>query len=451
MITAADSLIKAQRKLRVLLIAEACNPEWTSVPLEGWSHASALLRCVEGHLVTQIRNQAAIERAGLQLGRDFSVIDSEHLARPMYKLSTWLRAGETTGWTILTALSSLTYPYFEWLVWRKFAAAIKSHQFDVVCRLIPLSPTAPSLLAKRCARAGVPFVLGPLNGGVPWPRAFNSARHQENEWLSYLRGFYKLIPGYRATRLFASAIIVGSRATLALEPKRYHHKCVYIPENGFEPSRFTMRRTHTSKLPLRVVFVGRLVPYKGADMLLEACVPLIRSGKLALTIIGEGPQRAQLEDRIRALELTAGVTLTGWISHQQLQLELVKQDVFAFPSIREFGGAVVLEAMALGLVPAVVDYGGPGELVTPDTGFLIPMGSRTQIITRFHALLEGLVSQPDLIDARSTLAYARARLLFSWDAKAAQMLEVFKWVAGQAPAPRFNCPLCAADARTPQP
>jgi glycosyltransferase involved in cell wall biosynthesis len=367
----------------------------------------------------------------------------------MYKLATWLRAGETTGWTILTALSSLTYPYFEWLLWRKFGAAIQAHQFDVVCRLIPLSPTAPSLLARRCAQAGVPFVLGPLNGGVPWPRAFNSARHQENEWLSYVRGLYKLIPGYRATRDFASAIIVGSRATLELEPQRYHHKCVYIPENGFDPARFTRHRTRASELPLKVVFVGRLVPYKGADMLLEACAPLIRASQIHLTIIGEGPQRTILEGMIQTFALSDGVTLTGWVDHQQLQQLLVSQDVFAFPSIREFGGAVILEAMALGLVPAVVDYGGPSELVTPETGFLIPMGSREQIIARFNALMQRLVAQPAQIDVRAALAAQRARLLFSWDVKAAQMLEVFKWVAGQAPAPRFNCPLSAADARPP--
>lgn len=109
---------------------------------------------------------------------------------------------------------------------------------DVVHRVTPLSPTTPSLMARRCRRAGVPFVLGPLNGGVPWPAEFREAQHREREWLAYVRDAYKLLPGYRSTREDSAAILVGSQATFAQLPECHRARAVYLPENAVDPARF---------------------------------------------------------------------------------------------------------------------------------------------------------------------------------------------------------------------
>lgn len=441
-------MTRRERDIRVLLMAEQCDPETVSVPLEGWSHSRAIgaLAGVRAHTVTQVRNAAKFERAGAEAG-SYTAIDSERVARPMWRLEELLRGGKGKGWTTVMALRSISYRYFERVLWKEFGARLRGGEFDVVHRLTPLSPTLPSGVARRCRKAGVPFVIGPINGGVAWPREFDGARRREKEWLSYVRGAYRLAPGYRSMREAASAIIVGSRDTLRLEPERYHHKCVYIPENAVDPARFAGLTQGTALVkdapsPMRVAFVGRLVPYKAADMLVEAAAPLVREGAVVLDLIGDGPEKERIDATVQRERIEHGVERPGWVPHAKLQGRLGRAHVFGFPSVREFGGAVVLEAMALGLVPVVMDYGGPGELVTPRTGIAMPMEARGAIVERLRAALRDLAGRPDDVAAMGERARQRVLRHFTWEAKARQVHEVYRWVLGErSTKPDFGMPL----------
>jgi glycosyltransferase involved in cell wall biosynthesis len=394
------------------------------------------------HLITQIRNRDAILRAGLVEGRDFTAIDSERVAKPVYNLAGLLRGGAGKGWTTGTALSSLVYPYFEKLVWKQFAARLHDGEFNIVHRVTPLSPTTPSPLATLCSRVGIPFVMGPLNGGVPWPKGFDAARRREKEWLSYVRDVYRLVPGYLATRRDATAILTGSRDTWQQMPRSFRRKCFYVPENAIDPARFTQTRMRRAQKPIRATFVGRLVPYKGADMLLEAAAPLLKSGALVVQIIGDGPQMPMLKEIVLREGIEASVQLPGKVKHEELQKWLADSDVFAFPSVREFGGAVVLEAMAVGVVPIVVAYGGPAELVTPKTGFLLPIASREQIISSLRNTLGQICENPQLMEEKSVAAMTRAREHFTWQAKAQSVVEIYKWILDpNLPRPNFAMPI----------
>jgi len=430
-------------KLRALVLAESCNPDWFSVPLVGWFHCQALHRLtasLDAHIVTQVRNTDAFVRQGWRPGVDFTAVDTELIARPMWRLDEGLRKATGLGWTASTALAPISYAYFEYQVWKEFGQSIKARQWDVVHRVTSLSPTTPSVIAGACRRAGVPFVWGPINGGVPWPKGFHQQLRAEGEYLSYVRGAYKLLPFYRSSRRAAAAIVIGSRDTWQQMPAAYHDRCVYVPENAVDPARFSRQVEGPVRSPLRVAFVGRLVPYKGADMLLEAAAPLVRAGQVVIDIIGDGEQMGLLRRIVADEKLAEGVNLPGWVEHVHMQERLVQSDVLGFPSIREFGGGVVLEAMALGLVPVVADYGGPAELVTDSTGYRVPMGTRAELVSRFRQVLGNLAEDSTGLRAMGQRARERAFKWFTWDAKALQMQEIYRWVTGRRDKPDFGMP-----------
>nr|WP_209023324.1 glycosyltransferase family 4 protein [Sphingomonas jejuensis] len=419
-----------------MVIAEAANPEWVSVPLVGWSLASALRQVADVHIVTQVRNRDAFLRAGLVEGRDFTAIDNERLAAPMWKLAERLRGGAGKGWTMLTALSAVAYPLFERAVWARFGRDIRAGRFDIVHRVTPLTPTTPSSIARRCRKARVPFVLGPLNGGVPWPAGFDAERRREREWLSYVRGLYKLMPGRRATLANAAAILCGSRHTAGEVPARFHPKRIYMPENGLDPARFGTQIPRAPSDRLRIAFIGRLVPYKGCDMLIEAALPLLKDGRATIDVVGDGPMMADLAALVDAQGVAAAVRFHGWVAHGDVPAVAGRCDLFGFPSVREFGGGAVLEAMALGLAPLVCDYAGPGELVDDRTGYKVPIGSRDEIVAAVRAALIAIAADRPGMAARATAARDHALDCFSWPAKAAQVAQVYDWVLGRGSRPQ---------------
>ncbi len=420
------------RRVRTLVIAEAANPEWVSVPLVGWSLATALRDVADVHLVTQIRNRDAILRAGLVEGVDFTAIDSEAIARPVWRVANALRLDKGKAWTVATAAAALSYPYFERLVWRRFGAEIAAKRFDIVHRVTPLSPTAVSPIARKVRAAGVDFVIGPLNGGVPWPPGYEAARRKEREWLSYVRAVHRLLPGRGATFDAASAILCGSRHTMSEIPERHRDKCVYLPENGVDPERFNMVAQDDPLGPLRACFIGRMVPYKGPDMLIEAAAPFLRDGSMTLDMIGDGPMMAELRASAEREGAADAICFHGWLDHATVQSVAARCAVLAFPSIREFGGGVVLEAMALGLVPVVVDYAGPGELVDESVGFKTPVAPRAALITSFREALARVLAERSSLPDYAQRARRRIDEEHAWPRKAERILGIYRNILSPA-------------------
>jgi glycosyltransferase involved in cell wall biosynthesis len=398
------------------------------VPLVGYQFARALAARpdLDVTLATHVRNRPALTDDPLtQLAR-ICYIDNEWLARPLHKLSRLVRGGQSLSWTIDTAMAWPAYMAFEHQLYKQMERQLAGGAFDLIHRVTPLTPTMGSPLA---ALTDVPMIVGPLNGGLPWPAEFPELRQQEREWLVPLRGLYKRLPFYRSTYRHLAGVIAGSKHTATEIPGTFVGRRFYLPENGVDPGRFPIARAWPEPAKdFTFVTVGRLVPYKGADLIVEAMAGSAALRRCKLVIVGDGPARGHLEEQVRRQGLESKVHIAGWVDQPRLAQQLGSAQAFVFPSLREFGGGVVLEALANGLPSVVVDYGGPSELVTPDCGVLLPLRPRAELVASLRLAMEALAGNTDLCRTMGAAACRRIREEFTWDVKADRIVHMYREV-----------------------
>lgn len=419
--------------LRILLLAPGSNPNGITGPLIGYSHGEALARLHAVTLVIRRDNEAAV-RSKQSPFRAIEVISLPWLDRVYAWCFRWVFRNNYRS-QVLTAFNYVFCLAFEWRAWRQMRTRIMAGDFDVALRLLPISSVLPSLFAFFLRRGPIPLVIGPINGGLPWPAGFSQADKQK-EWISNLRSFYRFLPFARSTYRNAAAIIAGSSHTYA-EFAVHREKLFFVPgENGINPSLYasaSRRLQRGDKLEL--IFIGALVPYKACDLALRAAASLLQTNQARFTVVGDGPEQAGLEQLTRSLGIEKVVSFCGALRHGEVIQRLGAADVLVFPSIHEFGGGVVFEALAMGAVPVVVDFGGPGDIVNPEVGFKVPLTNEDDVVLQIKKVLTILARDPVLVDRlrQQGMRYARERL--SWDGKAQIMTQILTWVVGQGPKP----------------
>ena len=259
-------------RLRVLLLGPDCNPDQVSIPLVTYYHAAALAQLHDVTLVARATGEDTLRRAKAPF-RAIEAIKTPRLDR----IFEWGFRRIFKSNYDSQALTAFKYPFsiaFEWFAWRQFRRRIVAGEFDVVLRLVPLTVVLPSPFAFFLRKGPIPFVIGPLNGGLPWPPGFSQLESQR-EWVSDLRKLYRYLPFARSTYRYATAIIAASSQTYS-EFAAYGDKLFFIPENGIESSVCSGdSRSPEPAAQLELIFVGGLVPRKACDLALRAAAPLI--------------------------------------------------------------------------------------------------------------------------------------------------------------------------------
>lgn len=424
--------MKAPKK--ILLVIESCNPEWSSVPLVGYNFFTSILPLGDVTLVTHARNEQALKAMHSQ--DEIVYIRPGKIEHYYYKVIERLTTFKgRVIWPLYHVLSYPLYYFFNRAVAKRFSTQVTNGDFDIVHALTPMMPRYPVEISKYCNNT--PFVLGPVNGGVPFPEGFKARGRKEFSQFNFFRSVGRwLIPNYTQTYRNANWVLAGSQYTkgwLESTLKVSNERLSLLFENAvgadfYEKNinvKLEKKQQCSKNDRLNLIFSGRLVPYKGADMLLKAmALPILSAANLHLTIVGDGAERTALEELVNTLSLTEKVSFTGWVNQSATRDYYAQADVFTFPSVREFGGAVVMEAMALGLPCIVVDNGGIGEYVDEACGAKISPIGEEFVIEQLAKNILHYVNDRELLVQHSRTAFDRSRA-FSWSAKAKQLNEIY--------------------------
>jgi len=236
------------------------------------------------------------------------------------------------------------------------------------------------------------------------------------------RSLYRPVTGLVLRR--AAAIVVPSRAHLALSCELEGHESkVEIIPFGIDQRRWELVPPPPPGASPRAIFIGRLVAYKGIDILLRA---LERVPELRLDIVGSGPQGPRLRTLAQALAITDRVRWYGEYPDEDLPRRMADADFLVLPSVtvEEMFGLVVLEAMAAGrpvittaLPSAVREVNVPGV-----TGLEVPLRD----VAALAKALETLCRDPHLRQRMGAAGRQRAAAHYTQEVMAAKHIELYQ-------------------------
>ncbi len=419
-------------KPKVLLSAYQCAPKTEAVSQIGWQWYSRLAQRVTVTLVTHIRNRPYLLQAGVPLAHSEIVfIDTEWFAKPLYYLASRLFPNSQNA---VFLLSSLDFFIYDWVAVRYMKRRQQAGaQWDIIHSVTPVSPVA----ATRWHKLQRPVILGPWNGGLKNPASFPEIMKEDSSWIYPLRNLGYLIDFVIGSTRKAAIILTATQATLQSIPSRYHSRCRHLLENGVDLNLFTPTPwpTPPSKTqPLHIVFVGRLLPFKGVPLLLEAIARWKDHLPIELTIVGEGPLKKKWQVKTDQLHISEMVHWYGLASRNQVAAQIQAAHVLCLPSVRESGGAVLLEAMACARPVITIAFGGPAEIVDDIVGCAIsPNGGATAVIATLAECLGDIFEHPEIWQQRGEMGRQRAECLYSWESKIDQIVIWYEELLNQHP------------------
>jgi glycosyltransferase involved in cell wall biosynthesis len=269
-------------------------------------------------------------------------------------------------------------------------------------------PSGPAAWMLRLFHR-VPFIVSLRGGDVPGFRPED------------FRLYHRLAaPLIRFIWRRADAVVANSDGLRRLAASFDGAVSIEVIPNGVALEEFDQSKRNWTAA--RILIVGRLAYQKGIDLLLQSLVEL-KELAWTLSIVGDGPEKPELERMVDILELKERVTFQGWMDKASVHAQLAQATLFAYPSRDEGMPNAVLEAMAAGLPVIATHIAGNEELILHGkNGLLVPKDDSNALRDALRELI------PDAQQRARMGAASRAIVegKYSWQRTALEYLELIE-------------------------
>lgn len=425
----SDNGLPHMRRLRVLTVAYAFEPNAGSEPGLGWNLSTALTKHHDVWVITRRNNRDVLERE-LEL-RPVVGLHVEYHDLPRWA-SWWKRGGR--GVQLYSYLWQLTAIGLA----RKVARA---NDLEVAHHVTFAKYWAPS----AAAFVDLPFLWGPVGGGdgIPsglWKSLSCSARLTEvaRHVAQFIATLDPLVrrTARQSTRAFGATERTSDRLRALGARQVTTVASVALTSEELGAYRQLRVPKGTSEMAVEFISVCRLEGWKGLHLSLRAFaradVPTA-----TYTIVGDGPERRQLQSLTRALGIADRVQFTGKLPRADVIRRLASADVLIQASLHDSGGFVTLEAMACELPVIAVALGGPALQVTAETGMLVRAQSEQQVVGDMALAMQELEKDRVLRTSMGQAGHERLAARFTWKRHALTVAEALVDVYTQG-RPRAN-------------
>jgi len=402
--------------LKVLVSSYTCKANGKSETYVGYKWLEQIARFCDTTLVTS---------------------DDEAVSDHWKKIQTW-RQRKFKNKLLRRINGEVSFDYFSFNRRNKREFKRTIAEYDLVHHIVPVAPRYPNALGCMARK----FILGPTGGGLRAPESFRNEVEGHEEWFYKLRMLdrarFDWDPFLRRTYNAADLILLVGSYMYDLLPERYHHKCKVMLEVGVEANEYKATRPLSvdNRQPLKLLYAGRIVPYKGLIYALRALerLPAEAKSKIEFTVIGdrgESGYEQTCKDFVQTRGLEKIVTFLPFKPKHEILAHYDASDMFVFPSLAEAGGTVVLETMAMSRPILAVRRGGPAESVVPEAGFLIDPRDPEYLVERIKETFLEVLANRALIVEKGAGARKTVEERFDWSKKGEALMAIYEQVLGR--------------------